>query len=303
MGSLKRFRGNTHAHTTLSDGDLPPDEVVGWYREHGYDFLFITDHNRLTDVDGLSTPGFLVMPGCEVGVNAEGKPIHVNALNCHSQPATREVHTISEALQMEVDASLAAGGVPQVNHPNWVWAFTHVQMTGLTGCCLLEVFNASTDCNNFGAGGMPSVEDTWDRLLSMGRRYYGLASDDAHDYKGQFWGRCSPPGRGWVDVWADELSPAAILDALQAGRFYASTEVTLAELLVSADAVRLRIEQVDDYRYTTTFVGRDGRVLAERYGTEPEYQLRGDEGYIRARVFSSNGGYAWTQPIFVDGRP
>jgi len=31
---------------------------------------------------------------------------------------------------------------------------------------------------------------------------------------------------------------------------------------------------------------------------EPHYRLRGSDTYVRARVFSSAGEYAWTQPVF-----
>ena len=48
------YKGNTHTHTLNSDGDSTPDAVVQWYREHGYQFLVLTDHNFLTSVDGLN---------------------------------------------------------------------------------------------------------------------------------------------------------------------------------------------------------------------------------------------------------
>ena len=41
------YKGNTHTHTLWSDGDDFPEMVADWYREHGYDFLAITDHNTL----------------------------------------------------------------------------------------------------------------------------------------------------------------------------------------------------------------------------------------------------------------
>lgn len=41
------FRGNTHTHTLWSDGDGPPEMVAAWYRDHGYDFLVLSDHNIL----------------------------------------------------------------------------------------------------------------------------------------------------------------------------------------------------------------------------------------------------------------
>jgi hypothetical protein len=33
------LRGNLHAHTTLSDGQLPPEQVIAAYEQAGYDFL------------------------------------------------------------------------------------------------------------------------------------------------------------------------------------------------------------------------------------------------------------------------
>lgn len=300
MTRLQRFRGNTHAHTTISDGDLPPEGVVQWYREHGYHFLFISDHNAVADVTGLSTPEFLVAPACEISLSAEGKPVHVNALNPASPPACDPGKTIAETLQREVDCCLQVGALPQINHPNWCWAFTHIEMADVTGCSLLEVMNASTDCNNFGAGGRQSTEQTWDHLLSMGKQIYAVAADDSHDYTGQFWGRCSPPGRGWVDVWAEELTLDAVLRALEEGRFYASTEIGLTYYEADKEHVYFEIEQVADYCYSTFFIGANGRVLSECWGTRPEYRIKGDEGYVRARVFSSNGGYAWTQPVFLE---
>jgi hypothetical protein len=41
------LRGNLHAHTTFSDGVLPPERLVAEYEALGYDFLAITDHDDL----------------------------------------------------------------------------------------------------------------------------------------------------------------------------------------------------------------------------------------------------------------
>src|SRR5689334_20176976 len=79
------FKGNLHTHTPNSDGASTPDEVVTWYREHGYQFLVLTDHNYLTSVDGLNAvhgaaDKFLVVKGEEVTGRAGDKPVHVNGL-------------------------------------------------------------------------------------------------------------------------------------------------------------------------------------------------------------------------------
>lgn len=46
---LRWYKGNTHTHTWWSDGDSPPEVVVGWYKDHGYNFLILSDHNILSD--------------------------------------------------------------------------------------------------------------------------------------------------------------------------------------------------------------------------------------------------------------
>jgi len=46
------FKGNVHTHSTASDGTRTPEQLVKIYREAGYDFLSITDHSVVTDVEG-----------------------------------------------------------------------------------------------------------------------------------------------------------------------------------------------------------------------------------------------------------
>ena len=46
---LSWYRGNTHCHSFWSDGDEFPEMVALWYKQHGYDFLAMSDHNRLME--------------------------------------------------------------------------------------------------------------------------------------------------------------------------------------------------------------------------------------------------------------
>ncbi len=43
----KWFKGNTHTHSLWSDGNDFPEMITDWYKQHGYDFLAISDHNVL----------------------------------------------------------------------------------------------------------------------------------------------------------------------------------------------------------------------------------------------------------------
>ena len=42
------YKGNLHTHTFWSDGDAPPEIPVAWYKDQGYDFLALSDHNILS---------------------------------------------------------------------------------------------------------------------------------------------------------------------------------------------------------------------------------------------------------------
>ncbi|MBT3448338.1 MAG: histidinol-phosphatase [Bacteroidetes Order II. Incertae sedis bacterium] len=42
-------KGNLHTHSFWSDGDDFPEAIASWYRENGYDFLAISDHNTMAD--------------------------------------------------------------------------------------------------------------------------------------------------------------------------------------------------------------------------------------------------------------
>jgi hypothetical protein len=298
------YKGNTHTHTVNSDGDSTPDEVVRWYREHGYQFLVLTDHNYLTNVDGLNAvhgavEKFLVIQGEEVTTSAESKPVHVNGLAVESLVQPPKAGTVVEALQQSVDAIRRANGVPHVNHPNFGWAVTAEDLRQLERDKLFEIFNGHPQVNNVGGGGVPDLEQVWDRLLTSGRLMYGIAVDDAHHFKRPGDPTASGPGRGWIFVRAPRLDARAIVEALERGDFYASTGVELSSFEASAMGVSLKIRATPWSKYRVQFIGRDGRVLLEQAAADATYTFKGDEGYVRAKIFESNGQVAWTQPVPV----
>ncbi|RYD66986.1 MAG: histidinol-phosphatase, partial [Verrucomicrobiaceae bacterium] len=43
------WKGNLHTHSIWSDGDDYPEMITRWYKEQGYHFLAISDHNLLAD--------------------------------------------------------------------------------------------------------------------------------------------------------------------------------------------------------------------------------------------------------------
>jgi hypothetical protein len=52
-------------------------------------------------------------------------------------------------------------------------------------------------------------------------------------------------------------------------------------------------------RYRVQFIGKNSRVLEETTGNSVMYTIKGDEGYVRAKITDSDGKIAWTQPVFL----
>ena len=304
MPELKWFKGNIHTHTTESDGDDTPENVVRWYRRHGYDFLVLSDHNHLTLFDyaggrrRFKRP--LMVPGEEVTLSIhEGRtPIHINAIGISRVVEPIDAREIVPTMQANVDAIIGAGGIAYINHPNTLWSFDHNHIKEVTGATLLEIYNGHPTSNVHGAPGKASYEQIWDGVLSAGRVIFGVATDDSHHYK-DFHPARSNPGRGWLVVQAESLEVEAILDGLASGRFYSSTGVELADLEQSPETISLSVRTEKNFIYTTAFIGRGGKVFHESTGPEATYEPSGDEQYVRAVVRSSSGTKAWTQPVLI----
>lgn len=82
------FRGDLHMHTCCSDGRNTPETVCATYRQRGYDFFAITDHNRyypsLRAIDFYKNfpMEFVIVPGEEVHMpNVKGVHANVHIVN------------------------------------------------------------------------------------------------------------------------------------------------------------------------------------------------------------------------------
>ncbi len=312
------YRGNTHVHTDRSDGNASPQIVAEWYRRLGFHFIVITDHDQVTPVAALNArlqkPGeFLVIAGEGVSASHEGRPVHLNGLAMSSAVAPLAGKSVPEVIDANARAIRRRDGVPQLNHPNLGWFMTFETLLATQAIHHLEILNAHPVNNSWGGGGAPSAEELWDRLLSEGRLFYGIASDDAHDYESfaptptdRGPSASANPGRAWIMVRARELSADAIVASLDAGDFYASTGVEFLMYQSDPEGIRLRLPESYRYkvrvpgelRYRTFFIGKDGEVLKRDDTAQPTYLFDGSERYVRVRVEASDGTRAWTQPVF-----
>jgi hypothetical protein len=296
------WKGNTHTHTTNSDGDTPAAQVATWYKQHGYRFLVLSDHNVFTDPRTLSSlvdSTFLLIAGEEVTTSFERAAVHVNALEITRVIPPPKDSSLLGTVQKTVDAIRAERAIPHINHPNFLWSLDTTTLRQVRGDRLLEIYNGHPTVHNDGGGDWPSMEIVWDAMLTHGKRLFGIAVDDAHHFQGEFSRNRANPGRGWVVVRSTSLAPRAIVDALDRGEFYASSGPTIDSVVVTATTVGFQILRDRDFKYTTTFIGANGQVLATDRSFAPRYTLRGTETYVRARVVDSGGHTAWLQPVFT----
>jgi hypothetical protein len=301
---LRWYKGNTHAHTLNSDGDSTPDDVVRWYREHGYNFLVLTDHNHLTKVDALNAlhgadKQFLVIKGEEVTDRFGDKPIHINGLDVEKEVQPQGGKSVADVVQRNVDAIREVKGVPHINHPNFGWAISAEDLKKVQNNKLFEIYNGHPLVNNLGGGDRPSLEEIWDIILTSGKLIYGIAVDDAHHFKRPWDKTASQPGQGWIVVRTAALSPRAILTAMEDGDFYASTGVELTDYQATARSITIIIKEERTSKYRVQFIGSGGRILSEAAKSPASYTFKGNEGYVRAKIIESNGKFAWTQPVMI----
>ena len=284
------FCGNTHAHTTNSDGDSGPEEVARWYQKNRYNFLVITDHNKVTKLSELNTDSFIVIPGEELTVRAARIPVHVNALNLRHTIRPYKSRTVLNVLQSNINAIRDMGAVPHVNHPNWQRALSEEDLYRVSNYNLFEIFNGSPDANNEG------LVTVWDHLLSRGKLVYGIATDDAHHFK-QWGPKYSNPGRGWVCVESQHLNANEIVHNLDMGNFYASTGPRIERIQVWNNNITIHSDGV-----LTLFYGSGGKLLHKTTKQPAQFQLVTMEQYVRAEVIDVYSRVAWTQPVFTRRR-
>ncbi len=282
------YKGNLHLHTTGSDGARAPADAVAWYRQHGYDFVAVTDHRTVTPVDGLTSNGFLTLCAAELNTDVTdlGQSYHLVALGLKQTPPFAQQRDMP--VQTMIDALNELGAVVFLAHPYWS-GLTVNEMMPLQGLIGMEVYN--TSCDRDLGKALAAVH--WDDALARGKRWHGLATDDAH------W-RVDDYGEGFVMVEADELSEAAILSALRAGRFYASTGPEIFETSYAGGILTVRcspvstINVVGHTQYGAHWHAAPGQTL-----TTISYSPHARAGYARVECIDAQGRAAWSNPIYL----
>jgi hypothetical protein len=287
------WRGNLHTHSSCSDGALPPEQVGRLYQEAGYDFVAITDHFRaeygfpLTDTRALRTPAFTTLLGAELhaprsGPSAEWHIIAVGLPLGFAPPGP------TESGPELARRARAAGAFIGLAHPA-ASLLTLADAESLDAAHAVEAHNALA-AHEDRAGSW----HLYDLLVSRGRRLGAYAADDAH-FQPQ-----DPPGcAAWVQVRAESLDPAALLAALKAGHYYASTGPEIHSIRLAGGQLTIRCSPASRVLVTGGIPGKqvlDGQELT--LCSVPLEMFR-DSAYIRVTVIDAAGNRAWSNPIWL----
>jgi hypothetical protein len=307
---------------------------------------------RLDEVRGrLAEPEkFLLIQGEEISDSFQRLPIHINATNIKELIPPLHGESVADTIQNNVSAVIAQRErtgqdmLIHLNHPNFGYAVTAEDMMQIRGEKFFEVYNGHPGVHNSGDQQHASTERIWDIVLAkrLGEFnlpvMYGLATDDGHNYH-NIPSRASEPGRGWIMVLADALTPQRLIRAMEAGQFYSSSGVSLTKVVSSPKGLEVNVLPDQEASYTIEFIGtrrtanlegrpvldKDGKpvrttqiyskdigeVLKTVQGTSASYQFQGNELYVRARIDSSRKHpnpsepgeieHAWTQPVVGPG--
>jgi len=274
-------RAQLHVHTRRSDGRLEPEEMLARYRDAGFTFVALTDHDRVTTCDTLDGPDFLAILGVE-----ETLVRGIYPLGPHLGRLFVQRRLGAGGAQERLDATRREGGVAVLNHPSWkgnLWTaeWTLEAMRRLRGRFLLEIVNPHSD----------PTEDRrrWAALLAERPRAEmvgAVASDDAHT-AGQI-------GRAWIMVKVPAVTVPALRAALEGLAFYATTgpqvEIGVADGVVHCPGDLAEV----------IFLDQSGRIRAATEGAEASYRPVGDEGFVRVEARDRAGGRIWSQPFWID---
>ena len=307
------YAGDFHVHSKESGDARPPlDDVADFARSRGIDFVALSDHNTVSQLDFIDAAqarhdDVLFVPSVEYTTYAG----HANGLG-----ATRRV---SHLLGVDTDITQAAeafaaqGAVLGINHPVLALgeaclgcAWEHDLDPRLVGS--VEIGTGGWDVTGllFGAQALAF----WDELLDAGSRAAAVGGSDDHragEGTGAF---DSPIGNPTTMVLADGLSWQAIVEGVRRGRTVVKLQGPddpMAELSIGGAAIgdELRLAPGERATLSVKVTGGAGHLLRlVRDGVDDEpVAIDADPFLFEQAVERPAALERWRAEVMVDGHP
>lgn len=211
----KWLKGNLHNHLDRPGNEKWLADAVEHYHQLGYDFIAGMEHDRIVDVS--PRPDLVVVPGAEVS-----GPGHTLVFGLDELPVVDARGEACQRMAALIRSVKQKGGMTFLAHPfksGYSWSDLKLLCgAGLDG---IEVVNSNVRGKIADSG---RADQIWHNLLREGESLIAIGGDDAHGHHEDIgslgWGGFSH--MAWTGLLAGEFSSAGILEALRAGRTYAS---------------------------------------------------------------------------------
>lgn len=277
-------KANFHTHSGTGPktcGVHSPEEVTGLYREYGYDFLCLSNHNEYRSFANYSDERMTLIDGVE----------YTSAI--HMLTVGIKENLIAMPVQEAITRTKELGGFTILCHPNWPnkATFSPEMMLDLTGYMGIEALNAVC----FRLSGSGRATDVWDAVLSAGKLITGFANDDFH--------AMADGGRFFNLIACEEKTYDSMKQAIEENAVCASSGVYPVYHRLEGDTLQVKASlpiksYLENYEYT--FVGPNGKILSKQTGAEASYQLQGED-YVRVEVVAEGGQILLFQPVYKEG--
>ena len=292
------YKGNMHCHTTMSDGTFTPAQRAAMYKEKGYSFLSLTDHNVFASYPEFCDEQFLMIPGTERDVNDPDYPYFcLHALGISEREIPEKVHEqlrcygrdkVDIPWQDLIDEMRAAGQMVILAHPVWS-RNTPEQFLALTDYVGIEVYNRLCEMDSHTG----KADYFIDCCLRKGKKVLLFAHDDSHGWDHTD----SDCFGGWIMVKAPELSCPSLLRAIQSGSFYASTGPEIYDFGMEDGKVYIDCAPCEEIHFVT--YPHRGESIFRSGSTHAEFIPQEGQDYVRCEVIDSRGRVAYTNPIYL----
>ena len=279
------LKGNTHIHSTASDGGKTFPEIAELYSAAGYDFLFRTDHWAASDCagDGADYP-LLWLDGIEIdGQDQTGSSFHTVCLG--RVAGIRK----EEGFEAGLASARRQGAVLIAAHPFWMGnSFEDCLRWDFDG---VEVYNHVCRWLNGKSGALPH----WNAMLGKNPNTLAFSADDAHLSENH-------PGwnGGWIMVNAKHCAAEGIMESIRRGNFYSSCGPVIESISMEQNVLRLKTSPVQFARLAGS--GSRGSRLGSFGGdrmTEINFEIPSDWEYAYVEIEDENGLRAWTNGLFA----
>ncbi len=322
------YRGELHAHSSLSDGYHPPSKLVEVAKTEGLDFLAITDHNRIDAFPRFDPdPDLLIMPGIEITLqNGHFNIYGVEGWSDWMENICIGMLTIKLAGKYRTTTELmrrtaSQGLINSINHPFRGPGEWQDDTTELRYVHCLEILNKPDWPDD--SRGNPRAVTLWTRLLNAGYRITAIGGSDHHVLEVRPGEKRHTERLGWPRnyIYAEQLSGAAILAGLRQHRVYVSMGPEVSFRAQFDGSLYDIGADMGDLRGTITFSGsvsecsipasaqivKDGQPVAEFPVHDGQARIQFSDravtshsAWYRFEVFDENGQMlVMTNPIFV----